>query len=144
MKKYINKKIFVTRPSLPPLEDFINYLKDIWGSKWLTNQAKYHQQFERELAEYLGVKHISLFVNGTLALISSLQVLRITGEVITTPYSFIATTHALHWNSIKPVFCDIDSRTMNINAEKIEALITPKITAILPVHVYGNPCNVER
>lgn len=139
-----NKKIFVTRPSLPPLKDFIKYLEDIWESRWLTNQGKYHQQFERELANYLGVKYVSLFANGTMALVSALQVLRITGEVITTPYSFVATTHALYWNGIKPVFCDIEPRTMNIDVKKIEAIITPNTTAILPVHVYGNHCNVEK
>jgi len=139
-----NNKIYVTRPSLPPLEEYIEYLEDIWQSKWITNNGKYHQKFEKELAEFLGVEYVSLFVNGTLALISALQVLRITGEVITTPYSFVASAHALHWNDIKPVFADIESKTMNLNPEKIEAAITPKTTAILPVHVYGNPCNVDR
>ena len=138
-----NKKIFVTQPTLPALEEFIPYLEEIWKNKWLTNQGKFHQQFEKELADYLGVKYVSLFANGTLALITALQVLRITGEVITTPYSFAATTHALNWNGIIPVFCDIEPKLMNINPEKIEALITPKTTAILPVHIYGNPCNVS-
>lgn len=133
---------YVTRPFLPPLKEFEKYLKDIWSSKQLTNKGKYHDQFERELADYLGVKYVSLFSNGTLALISALQTLRITGEVITTPFSFVATTHALHWNGIKPVFCDIDPTTLNLNPEKIEAAITPKTTAIMPVHVYGNPCDV--
>lgn len=137
------KKIYVTRPSLPPLEEFIKYLEDIWESRWLTNQGKYHQIFEKELADYLGVNYISLFANGTLALITALQVLRISGEVITTPFSFVATTHALNWNGINPIFCDIEPETMNIDAEKIEALISPKTTAILPVHVYGNPCNIK-
>lgn len=134
---------FVTRPSLPPLEEFKEYLKDIWDSKQLTNDGKYHQQLEKELAEYLGVKHLSLFTNGTLALITALQSLRITGEVITTPFSFVATTHALHWNGIKPVFCDIEASTFNLDPKKIEAAITSKTTAIMPVHVYGNPCNVK-
>lgn len=138
------KIINVTQPSLPTLEEFIPYLQEIWDSKWLTNQGKFHQQFEKELAEFLGVKYISLFTNGTLALVTALQVLRITGEVITTPYSFVATTHALHWNGITPVFCDIEPDTMNLNPEKIEAAITPKTTALLPVHVYGNPCNVGK
>lgn len=139
----MKKNIYVTQPSLPPLEEFIPYLKDIWESKWLTNQGKYHEQFEEELADFLGVKYVSLFANGTLALVTALQVLRITGEVITTPYSFVATTHALYWNNIKPVFVDIEPNYCNINPEKIEAAITPQTTAILPVHVYGNPCNVK-
>lgn len=135
--------ILVTQPILPPLDDFIESLKDIWDSKWLTNNGKYHKEFEKTLAEHLGVKYVSLFTNGTLALISALQVLRITGEVITTPYSFVATTHALHWNGIRPVFVDIDPVTLNLDPKKIEAAITPKTTAIMPVHVYGNPCDVE-
>ena len=135
--------IYVTRPYLPSLKKFEGYLKDIWESKWLTNQGKYHEKLEKALAEYLNVKHVSLFSNGTLALICALQVLRISGEVITTPYSFVATTHALYWNGITPVFCDIESQTTNIDPEKIEVLITPKTTAILPVHVYGYPCHLE-
>lgn len=138
-----NDKIFVTQPVLPDLEEFTELLKDIWDRKWLTNNGKYHQDFEKALAEYLGVPYISLFSNGTLALISALQVLNITGEVITTPYSFVATTHALWWNNIKPVFVDIESEYCNLDSEKIEAAITPQTTAILPVHVYGNPCNME-
>ena len=138
------KNIYVTQPSLPPLEKFTKYLEDIWASKRVTNQGKFHQQFEKELAEYLGVKYVSLFTNGTLALVSALQVLRITGEVITTPYTFVATTHALHWNNIKPVFADIDPVFCNLDPKTIEAAITPKTTAILPVHVYGNPCEVEK
>ena len=137
-------KIFITQPTLPPLDDFIESLKEIWESKWITNNGKFHKEFEKQLAEYLGVKYISLFVNGTLALVSALQVLRISGEVITTPYSFVATTHALHWNNIKPVFVDIEPNHCNLDPEKIEAAITPKTTAIVPVHVYGNPANVER
>jgi len=140
----MSKKIYVTQPSLPPLDKFVNYLEKIWGSKWLTNNGEFHQQFEAVLSDYLGVKHISLFTNGTLALVVGLQALRISGEVITTPYSFVATTHALHWNGITPVFCDIEEKNFNINPDKIEALITPKTTAILPVHVYGYPCNVEK
>ncbi len=135
-------KIFVTQPVLPPLEEFIELLRDIWESKWLTNNGKYHQKFEKALAEYLGVPYISLFSNGTLALISALQVLNISGEVITTPYSFVATTHALWWNNIKPVFVDIEPESCNLDPQKIEAAITPKTTAILPVHVYGNPCKM--
>lgn len=137
------KPILVTSPTLPPLSEFDNYLKDIWESRYLTNNGKYHKKLERALCEYLGVKYISLFSNGTLALVTALQALRITGEVITTPFSFVATTHALWWNNIKPVFVDIESSRFNLDPEKIEASITPKTTAILPVHVYGNPCKVE-
>jgi len=133
--------VFVTQPTLPSLDEFIESLEDIWESKWLTNNGKFHQELEAELCKYLDVKYCSLFSNGTLALIVGLQSLRITGEVITTPYSFVATTHSLHWNGIKPVFCDINEHDFNINSNKIEALITPKTTAILPVHVYGNPCD---
>jgi len=135
--------VFVTRPFLPPLEEFNKYLKEIWESRWLTNDGKFHHELEKALCEYLGVKYISLFANGTLALITALQELRITGEVITTPYSFVATTHALWWNNIKPVFVDIEPGTFNIDPTKIEAAITPQTTAILPVHVYGNPCDVN-
>jgi len=139
-----NKPIYVTQPALPALEDFIPYLKQIWENKILTNNGPYHRQLEKELAEFLGVPYISLFANGTLALVTALQVLRITGEVITTPYSFVATTHSLWWNNIKPVFVDIEPEFGNLDPEKIEAAITPKTTAIMPVHVYGNPCMVER
>lgn len=135
--------ITVTSPLFPPLEEFNEYLKDIWSRKWLTNNGHYHQELEKALCEYLGVKHISLFSNGTLALITALQALRITGEVITTPYSFVATTHSLWWNGIKPVFADVDPSTFNLDPERIEAAITPKTTAIMPVHVYGNPCKVD-
>jgi len=139
-----NKPIFVTQPALPDLQEFIPYLEQIWESKILTNNGPFHQKLEKELAEFLGVPYISLFANGTLALVTALQVLRITGEVITTPYSFVATTHSLWWNNIKPVFVDIEPEFCNIDPEKLEAAITPKTTAILPVHVYGNPCKVER
>ncbi|WP_108822505.1 DegT/DnrJ/EryC1/StrS aminotransferase family protein [Dysgonomonas sp. Marseille-P4361] len=139
----MTKKIMVTQPALPPLEEFIPYLEKIWDNKWLTNNGPFHEQFEKELAEYLGVKYISVFSNGTLALITALQALRITGEVITTPYSFVATTHSLWWNNIKPVFVDIDDKYYNIDPKKLEAAITPRTTAIMPVHVYGNPCDVE-
>lgn len=138
------KNITVTSPLLPPLEEFMPYLQDIWDRHWLTNNGHYHQQLEKELCDYLGVKYISVFSNGTLALITALQALRITGEVITTPYSFVATTHSLWWNGIKPVFVDIEPKTFNIDPEKIEAAITPKTTAIMPVHVYGNPCNLAK
>jgi dTDP-4-amino-4,6-dideoxygalactose transaminase len=139
-----SQPIYVTKPSMPPLEEFIPYLKSIWESARLTNNGPFHQQLEQRLCEHLGVEHISLFSNGTLALITALQALRITGEVITTPYSFVATTHALHWNRIKPVFIDIEPRTFNLNPGKIEAAITPETTAILPVHVYGNPCEMDK
>jgi len=135
--------IFVTKPSLPPLEEFAEYLKKIWDNKILTNNGPFHQQFEQALADYLGVKYISLFTNGTLALITALQALKITGEVITTPFSFVATTHALWWNGIKPVFVDIEPGNCNLDPRKIEAAITPQTTAIVPVHVYGNPCLVK-
>lgn len=138
-----DKPIYVTQPFLPPLEEFQEYLKDIWESKQLTNGGKYHQLLEKALCDYLGVKYISLFSNGTLALVTALQVLRISGEVITTPFSFVATTHSLWWNNIQPVFVDIEPETFTLDPEKIEAAITPKTTAILPVHVYGNPCKLE-
>lgn len=134
---------FVTQPYLPPLEEFLPYLEKIWDSKKLTNGGPFHQQFEKALADYLGAPYVSLFSNGTFALLSALQALRISGEVITTPYSFVATSHALHWNGIKPVFVDIDPTTFNLDPDKIEAAITPQTTAILPVHVYGYPCNME-
>jgi len=139
-----NKLITVTSPLLPNLDDFNGMLKQIWESKWITNNGQFHKQLEKELAAYLKVPYISLFTNGTLPLITALQALRITGEVITTPYSFVATTHALWWNGIKPVFVDIDPATGNINPDKIEAAITPKTTAIMPVHVYGKPCDTKR
>ncbi|MBP6978706.1 MAG: DegT/DnrJ/EryC1/StrS family aminotransferase [Lentimicrobiaceae bacterium] len=136
--------ITVTKPFLPPLEKFTPYLQQIWASGQLTNNGPFHQQFEKELGTDLGVKYISLFANGTLALVTALQALRITGEVITTPYSFVATTHALWWNNIKPVFVDIEPEYCNLDPERIEAAITPQTTAIMPVHVYGNPCDVVR
>lgn len=137
------KNVYVTQPYLPPLEDFIPYLAEIWQSKTLTNSGPYHQQLEKELCQYLGVNHISLFTNGTIALITALQALRVTGEVITTPFSFVATSHSLLWNGIKPVFVDIDPNTLNLDPAKIEAAITPQTTAIMPVHVYGHPCDVD-
>lgn len=139
-----NNLITVTSPLLPNLEDFHEELKQIWNSKWITNNGSYHKQLEAALREYLGVPQVSLFTNGTLPLLTALQALRITGEVITTPYSFVATTHSIWWNGCKPVFVDIDPRTGNIDPEKIEAAITPKTTAIMPVHVYGKPCDVRR
>lgn len=139
-----NKKpIYVTQPNLPPLEEFLPYLEKIWENKWLTNNGPFHQQLEEALCKYLGVEYISLFANGTIALITALQSLRITGEVITTPYSFVATSHSLLWNGIKPVFVDIDPDTLNLDPAKIEATITPQTTAIMPVHCYGYPCDVE-
>lgn len=136
--------ITVTSPLLPDLDDFNAMLKDIWASKWITNNGQFHKQLEAALAEYLGVPYISLFTNGTLPLLTALQALRITGEVITTPYSFVATTHSIWWNGCKPVFVDIDPATGNIVPDKIEAAITPKTTAIMPVHVYGKPCDTKR
>jgi len=138
------KPILISQPTLPDLDEFVESLKVIWERKWLTNNGEFHQEFESKLADYLGVPYVSLFSNGTLALISALQTLRVTGEVITTPYSFVATTHALYWNGIKPVFVDIDPVYGNIDPLKIEAAITPKTTAIMPVHVYGNPSDVEK
>lgn len=138
-----NKQILVTSSSLPPLDEFQDYLKVIWENRWLTNNGQFHQELEEALCQYLGIKYISLFTNGTLALVTALQALRITGEVITTPYSFVASTHALWWNNIKPVFVDIDPVNFNLDPSKIEAAINPLTTAILPVHVYGNPCNVD-
>lgn len=137
------KPIYVTQPDLPPLDDFVSYLQQIWDNKILTNGGPFHQRLEEDLCEYLGVKHISLFANGTLALVTALQALRITGEVITTPYSFVATAHSLLWNGIRPVFVDIEPQTLNLDPEKIEAAITPQTTAIMPVHCYGRPCDVE-
>jgi dTDP-4-amino-4,6-dideoxygalactose transaminase len=137
------KPITVTQPFLPPLDEFIPYLQQIWESKWLTNNGSMHQKLEQELADYLGVKYISLFSNGTLALISALQALNIQGEVITTPFSFVATTHSLWWNKITPVFVDIEPEYLNLDPTKIEAAITSRTTAIMPVHVYGNPCQVD-
>ena len=137
-------QITVTSPLLPDLQEFNALLQQIWDKKWITNNGDFHKQLEKELAEYLGVPYLSLFTNGTLPLITALQAMRITGEVITTPYSFVATTHSLWWNGIKPVFVDIDPKTGNLNPDKIEAAITPKTTAILPVHVYGTPCDTKR
>ena len=129
---------------MPDLEELNQYLQDIWQRKWITNNGHYHKELEKALCEYLDVPYVSLFTNGTLPLITALQALRITGEVITTPYSFVATTHSLWWNGIKPVFVDIDPSTGNLDPDKIEAAITPRTTAIMPVHVYGKPCDTER
>jgi len=137
------RKVYVTEPALPPLSEFLPYLEEIWSSKRVTNNGQFHQQLESALAEYLGVEYVSLFSNGTLALLIALQAQKITGEVITTPYSFVASTHALNWNGISPVFADIDPVTLNLDPKKIEEAITPETTAILPVHVYGTPCNID-
>jgi dTDP-4-amino-4,6-dideoxygalactose transaminase len=144
MIEKLDSPIYVTQPVLPPLEEYIELLNQIWDNKILTNNGPFHKQFEKALADYLGVKYISLFSNGTLALITAQQALRITGEVITTPFSFVATTHSLWWNNVKPVFADIDPDYFNLDPEKVEAAITPQTTAIMPVHVYGNPCNLEQ
>jgi len=138
-----NNIITVTSPLLPDLEEFHALLKDIWDRKWITNNGTFHKELEKALAEYLKVPYVSLFTNGTLPLITALQALRISGEVITTPYSFVATTHALWWNGIKPVFVDIEADSGCMDPNKIEAAITPKTTAIMPVHVYGRPCNIS-
>jgi dTDP-4-amino-4,6-dideoxygalactose transaminase len=140
MKK--NDPIFVAQPTMPPLEEFIPYLEEIWRNKILTNGGPFHEQFEGAVCEYLGIRHISLFNNGTIALLIALQALRVTGEVITTPYSFVATAHSLLWNGIKPIFVDIDPETLNLDPALIEAAITPQTTAIMPVHCYGRPCDV--
>ena len=139
----IDKPIYVTSPLLPSLEDFTFLLKEIWESKMLTNNGNFHQKLEEELAKYLKVPYLSLFTNGTLPLITALQAMRITGEVITTPFSFVATTHSLWWNGIKPVFVDIEPESCNLDPSKIEAAITPRTTAIMPVHVYGKPCKTK-
>src|ERR1035437_8156055 len=138
------KRIYVTKPYLPPLEEFIPYLEKIWDSHILTNDGPFHKELEQKLCEYLGVKYLSVFSNGTLALITALQALHITGEVITSPFSFVATTHSLWWNHIKPVFADIEPGYFNLDPDKVEAAITPQTTAIMPIHVYGNPCNLGR
>ena len=139
----MKQSIYVTQPVLPPLDEFIPYLEEIWANKILTNGGPFHQQLEKALCDYLGVKHLALFSNGTLGLVTALQSLRITGEVITTPYSFVATAHSLLWNGIKPVFVDVDPNTLNLDPAKIEAAITPHTTAIMPVHCYGHPCDVQ-
>lgn len=138
-----DKPIYVTQPTLPPLEEFIPYLEEIWANKILTNGGPFHQQLEKALCDYLGVKHLALFSNGTLGLVTALQALRVTGEVITTPYSFVATAHSLLWNGIKPVFVDVHPDTLNLDPAKIEAAITSHTTAIMPVHCYGHPCDVD-
>lgn len=139
----INKPIFVTQPFLPDLDKFIPYLNEIWSNKILTNGGPFHERLENELRDYLGVKYVSLFSNGTLGLITALQALRVSGEVITTPYTFVATAHSLLWNGNKPVFVDIEPESLNLDPTKIEAAITPQTTAIMPVHCYGNPCDIE-
>jgi dTDP-4-amino-4,6-dideoxygalactose transaminase len=143
VQQQTDERIYVTQPHLPPLAEFIPYLEKIWDSKILTNGGQFHQQLEKALCEYLGVQHLALFANGTLALVTALQALRITGEVITTPYSFVATAHSLLWNGIKPVFVDVEPNTLNLDPAKIEAAITPQTTAIMPIHCYGHPCDVE-
>jgi dTDP-4-amino-4,6-dideoxygalactose transaminase len=139
-----SKPVYVTQPYMPPLAEFIPYLEEIWANKVLTNGGPFHQKLEQALCEYLGVEHISLFANGTIALVTALQALRVTGEVITTPYSFVATAHSLLWNGSRPVFVDVDPISLNLDPAKIEAAITPQTTAIMPVHVYGRPCDTEK
>ena len=137
------KPIYVSQPFLPPLEEFNVYLEKIWESKWLTNRGDFHQKFEKELAEYLGVPYVSLLTNGMLALMVAIQALELKGEVITTPYSFVATTHSIWMNGLKPVFVDLKPGSFNIDPEKIEKAITSETSLILPVHVYGIPCDYE-
>ncbi len=139
-----SKPVYVTQPYMPPLAEFIPYLEEIWANKVLTNGGPFHQKLEQALCEYLGVEYISLFANGTIALVTALQALRVTGEVITTPYSFVATAHSLLWNGSRPVFVDVDPISLNLDPAKIEAAITPQTTAIMPVHVYGRPCDTEK
>ena len=139
----MNNQITVTSPLLPNIDDFNAMLKEIWASKWITNNGQFHKQLEKELCAYLKVPYISLFTNGTLPLLTALQALRITGEVITTPYSFVATTHSIWWNGCRPVFVDIEEETCGIDPNKIEAAITPKTTAIMPVSCYGKPCKMD-
>lgn len=140
----MKKQITVTSPLMPNIDEFSSMLKEVWDSKWVTNYGRFHQQLEAALSEYLKVPYVSLFTNGTLPLLTALQALRITGEVITTPYSFVATTHSIWWNGIKPVFVDIDPENCGLNPDCIEAAITPKTTAIMPVHCYGKPCDIDR
>lgn len=144
MKSMSATPVYVASPSLPPLEEFLPYLKEIWMSKWVTNNGQFHQRFESDLADYLGVKYVSYFTNGMMALEAGMRALRITGEVITTPFTFVATIHAIHLNGCVPVFCDIEPKMFTLDPDKVEALITPRTTAIMPVHVYGNPCDHER
>lgn len=139
-----DEQIFVTTPLLPSIAELQPYLEDIWKRKWITNNGHYHAELEKALSEYLGVPYLSLFTNGTLPLITALQALNVTGEVITTPFSFVATSHAIWWNRLTPVFVDIDPETGNLDPDKIEAAITERTSAIMPVHVYGNPCDSER
>ena len=139
----VKTSIYVTRPALPPLDEFVPYLQRIWNSRILSNEGPFHHELEDALCEYLGVEQVSLFTNGTIALMTALQALDIQGEVITTPFSFVATSHSLVWNGIKPVFVDIDPRSLNLDPARIEAAITPRTSAILPVHCYGQPCDVD-
>lgn len=142
--KYFKRMLVVTSPLLPPLEEFVPYLEQIWDSKWITNNGSFHQRLEKALADYLGVEYISLFTNGTLPLVTALQALEVKGEVITTPYSFVATSHAIWWNGLKPVFVDVDPVTGCMDPDRIEDAITPETSAIMPVHVYGTSCDIER
>ena len=140
----MNKPLNVTSPLLPDLDEFSQMLKEIWESKWITNNGYFHQQLEEALCAYLKVPYISLFTNGTLPLLTALQALRVSGEVITTPYSFVATTHSIWWNGLRPVFVDIDPSNCGMDPDRIEAAITPRTTAIMPVHCYGKPCDIVR
>ncbi len=143
MKKF-PKPIYVTRPIFPNLNEYTQQLRDVWSSQWISNNGPKHQQFEKKVRNLLKVPYVSIFNNGTIALLTAIKALKLTGEVITTPFTFPATPHCLTWNNITPVFCDIDPVTMNIDADKIEALITPRTSAVLAVHVFGTPCDVEK
>jgi dTDP-4-amino-4,6-dideoxygalactose transaminase len=140
----LSEPVYVTRPTMPPLNEYTDYLRGIWERRWLTNEGVLHRELERRLCEYLEVEHLSLFCNGTIALLVALNALRInSGEVITTPFTFPATAHVLYWNGIRPVFCDIDEESVNLNPASIENLIGPDTKAILAVHVYGTPCDTD-
>jgi dTDP-4-amino-4,6-dideoxygalactose transaminase len=142
-KQVTDETVYVTRPFLPPLDELVPSLERIWATRELTNGAAFHREFEEALAKYLRVPYVSLFTNATIALVTALQCLRITGEVITTPYSFVATAHSLLWNGVEPVFADIDPQTLTLDPARVEAAITPRTTAIMPVHVYGRPADVN-
>lgn len=142
--KPFDEPIYVTRPLLPDLKEVYRELEKIWASKWLTNSGPEHQVFEGEIRRRLMVANVSLFNNGTIALLVAINSLSLKGEVITTPFTFPATPHSLFWNGITPVFCDIDEKSMTIDPDKVEQMVTPRTTAILGVHVFGAPCNIER
>ena len=139
----MNNNIFITKPFLPPLDEYIKYLEKIWSSKQLTNNGPFHQKFEKELANYLGVKYVSLFNNATTGLLVAIKALELKGEIITTPYSFIATSHSIMWNGLTPVFVDTDSQAGNLNPKKVEEAINDNTGGIIAVHNYGIPGDVD-